>query len=83
MIQQEHRDSPSPAETKPGQTPPAKSQFERLEDDRQYSLVEEFWFFLKEHKKWWLMPILVVFAVMGLLIVLGSTGAAPFIYTLW
>lgn len=39
--------------------------------------------FLLENKKWWLIPIVVVLAFFGVLVVLGSTGAAPFIYTLF
>jgi hypothetical protein len=39
--------------------------------------------FLKENKTWWLVPILVVFALVGMLVVLGGTVAAPFIYTLF
>jgi hypothetical protein len=46
-------------------------------------LIVEFWDFLKQTKKWWLLPILIVFAVMGILILLGGTAAAPFIYTLF
>ena len=47
------------------------------------SLVAEFWAFLQENKKWWLLPLLVVFALVGTLLVLGGTAAAPFIYTLF
>ena len=47
------------------------------------SLFSEFAAFLKENKKWWLVPILVVFLLLGVLIVLGGTSAAPFIYTLF
>jgi len=45
----------------------------------------EFWGFLKERKKWWLLPIFTVLFVLMLLIILGSinAGAAPFIYTLF
>lgn len=43
----------------------------------------EFWDFLKTSKKWWMLPILLVFLVLGLLIVLTQTAAAPFIYTLF
>lgn len=46
-------------------------------------LVIELWDFLKDNKKWWLLPILVVFLLVGILIVLGGTAAAPFIYTLF
>lgn len=43
----------------------------------------EFFLFLKQNKKWWLMPMVLAILVMGLLVLLGSTGAAPFIYTLF
>jgi hypothetical protein len=63
--------------------PPKKSEFEQLKDEEQISLVQEFWIFLVEYRNWWLVPILLVFALLGLFIVLGGTGAAPFIYTLF
>ena len=39
--------------------------------------------FMAENKKWWLIPILLVLGLLGMLLVLGATGAAPFIYTLF
>ena len=39
--------------------------------------------FLRYNKKWYLIPIVVSILVLGVLIALGSTGAAPFIYTLF
>jgi len=39
--------------------------------------------FLIQNKKWWLVPIALVVLIMGILVVLGSTAAAPFIYTLF
>jgi len=39
--------------------------------------------FLAENKKWWLIPIVVVLVMVGVLVVLGGTAAAPFIYTLF
>ena len=59
-----------------------KSEFEEVGNEPQISLVKEFYYFLIENKKWWLIPILLAFGALGLLVVLGSTGAAPFIYTL-
>ncbi len=41
----------------------------------------ELWGFLKENRKWWLMPILILLLLLGLLVILGGTGAAPFIYS--
>jgi hypothetical protein len=44
----------------------------------------EFWQFLKQEKKYWLVPIVVVFILFGLLIVFSQSSAvAPFIYTLF
>jgi hypothetical protein len=44
----------------------------------------EFLQFLREEKKYWLMPIVIVFVLFGLLIVFGQSSAvAPFIYTLF
>lgn len=51
------------------------------EEDR--GLVSEFIMFMAENKMWWLTPILVVFGLLGVLLVLGATGVAPFIYTLF
>ena len=47
------------------------------------NIFKEFLAFLAENKKWWLLPIIVVLLLFGLLIALGSTGAAPFIYSLF
>lgn len=43
----------------------------------------EFWGFLKTNKKWWLLPVIIVFLILATLIFLSSTGLAPFIYTLF
>jgi len=44
----------------------------------------ELWSFMKERKKFWLLPILVVLLLFGSLIVLTQGSAvAPFIYTLF
>jgi hypothetical protein len=44
----------------------------------------EFVQFLKQEKKYWLMPIVLVFVLFGLLIVFSQSSAvAPFIYTLF
>ena len=38
---------------------------------------------IKENRKWWLLPILVLLRALGLLTFLAGTRAAPFIYTLF
>ncbi|MCA8951403.1 MAG: hypothetical protein KDE27_17985 [Planctomycetes bacterium] len=45
-------------------------------------IVSEFVQFMSENKVWWLTPILIVFGLLGILLVLGATGVAPFIYAL-
>ncbi|MFT4515171.1 MAG: hypothetical protein ACI89X_000012 [Planctomycetota bacterium] len=51
--------------------------------EQERGLVSEFVMFMAENKMWWLTPILVVFGLLGVLLVLGATGVAPFIYTLF
>jgi hypothetical protein len=47
-------------------------------------VIVEFVQFLKQEKKYWLMPIVIVFVLFGLLIVFSQSSAvAPFIYTLF
>ncbi len=46
-------------------------------------LVRELAAFLRDNKKWWLAPILVVLLLVGVLLVLASTAAAPLIYPLF
>tara|TARA_B100000809_G_scaffold232573_1_gene248624 strand:+ start:2402 stop:2629 length:228 start_codon:yes stop_codon:yes gene_type:complete len=49
----------------------------------QVGLVAEFVDFLKYNKKWWMTPILLVLALIGVLVVISATGGAPFIYALF
>ena len=51
--------------------------------EQERGLVSEFIMFMAENKMWWLTPILIVFGLLGVLLVLGATGVAPFIYTLF
>ena len=46
-------------------------------------LLREYWQFLREEKKWWLLPILAVLLVSGGLILVGGTAVGPFIYALF
>ena len=46
--------------------------------------IKEFWEFIKVRKKYWLLPIIVVLAIFGGLIILTQGSAvAPFIYTIF
>jgi len=47
-------------------------------------LIRELWLFLRERKKLWLLPFIVVLAGLGALLVFAQGSAiAPFIYTLF
>ena len=40
--------------------------------------------FIKERKKWWLLPVILFLLLLGLVLVFGSGSAlAPFIYTVF
>ena len=60
-----------------------KKEFENAASSVKTGFVTEMVGFLKDNKRWWLTPIIVVLLLLGLLLVLGGTGAAPFIYTLF
>lgn len=48
------------------------------------SFLKELWAFMRERKKFWLLPIVLVLLVFGTLLVLTEGSAvAPFIYTLF
>jgi hypothetical protein len=67
-------------------TIPSKSSSSRFADQltaERASVLREFIDFLRHNKKWWMLPILLVFLVFGLLMLLGGSAAAPFIYTLF
>ena len=50
----------------------------------EQSLIKEFFLFIKQEKKWWLVPLITVLLLVGALIVFaGSSPLAPFIYPLF
>ena len=49
-----------------------------------FDFLQDLWGFLRERKKFWLAPIILVMMLLGALIVLTQGSAvAPFIYTLF
>lgn len=62
---------------------PQEETLEKEASKRDSGLLHEFYGFLMESKKWWLVPLLIAFALVAALVFLGGTGAAPFIYTLF
>jgi len=46
-------------------------------------LLREFWDFMRERKKYWMMPIIVSLLALGFLILFSQTAVLPFVYTLF
>ena len=56
----------------------------RYREANSMELAREFWLFLKERKKFWMVPVIVVLGAVGALLFLAEGSAvAPFIYTLF
>jgi hypothetical protein len=56
----------------------------QLEKIVRMDILRDLWLFLRERKKFWLAPVIVVLLLLGILIVIGGSSAlAPFIYTLF
>jgi len=48
------------------------------------SVLSEFWEFLRQRKKFWLLPLVVILLLLGVVLVLTANSAlAPFIYTVF
>jgi hypothetical protein len=60
-----------------------QSKFEAAGQVKNAGVLGEFVAMMKQNKKYWLAPIILALLLVGLLIILGSTSAAPFIYTLF
>jgi Family of unknown function (DUF5989) len=49
-----------------------------------FEFVKELWLFMKERKKFWLLPIIMMLIFVGsLLLFVQGSAIAPFIYTLF
>ena len=63
---------------------PKPNPFEKAAAEQgRVGFFRDLWGFLKENKKWWLLPLILALLILGLLVVLSGTGLAPFIYTLF
>ena len=60
-----------------------QDQFDKLAKQSRTGIISEFWEFLKHNKKWWLLPIIITLLLLGLIVLLGGTALAPFIYPLF
>ncbi len=57
--------------------------FESKSQEKSPGFFAEYWHFLKTNKKWWLTPIILTLLLLGALVIVGGSTAAPFIYTLF
>ena len=68
---------PEPAPERP------KSDFASEAESSSPGIFRELVDFLRHSKKWWLTPIIIALLLIGILVVLSGSVAAPFIYTLF
>ena len=59
------------------------SDFEGQAEQATPGLVREMVGFLRQSRKWWLVPVLLALVALGIFVVLAETAVAPFIYTLF
>ena len=62
---------------------PSVPSFETEAAGRRESTLGQLWAFLRHTKKWWLLPIIMTLLLLGVLVLLGGTAVAPFIYTIF
>ncbi len=65
-----------------GQHGSGRGSFEQARSTRRTSVLTEFLGYLRQSKKWWMLPILLVMLCLGALALLSSSPIAPFVYTL-
>jgi hypothetical protein len=61
----------------------SRDEFEREAQKASTGLFSEMGAFLRANKKWWLIPVVAALVLVGALVFLAGTAAAPFIYTLF
>ena len=69
--------------TQPKGTPSESNAFARESEAKRASFFSDYLYFLKNNKKWWMLPLLLILLGFGTLMILSASGAAPFIYTLF
>lgn len=66
-----------------GDHPSEGDEFARQAQLNRASFVSDMLFFLRQNRKWWLVPLIFLLLGFGVLMILATTGAAPFIYTIF
>lgn len=57
--------------------------FEKRASEPNAGLLTEIWLLIAHNKKWWLIPVILMLLAIGVLVILGSSAAATFIYPLF
>jgi hypothetical protein len=65
------------------QRPDETQDFDKLARSARQSFIGEVWHLLTSDRRFWLAPIVIAIVILGVLVLLTSTGVAPFIYTLF
>jgi hypothetical protein len=60
-----------------------KDAFRRESERKSKGSLAQFVAFVFQNKKWWLIPIVTLLLLVAVLVALGGSGVAPFIYTLF
>jgi hypothetical protein len=63
--------------------PEPRSSFEQQAARKRQGLIGEYFLFLRQHRKWYLIPIVIALILLGALIFVAGTSVAPFIYTMF
>jgi len=59
------------------------SEFASQAGAKRNSFLSDYLYLVRSNRKWWMLPLIGLLLGFGLLMVLASTGAAPFIYTIF
>ena len=60
-----------------------KQSFRDLQPERRNGVVREFYLLIRHNKKYWMLPLLIIFLLVGLLVITAGSSSAPFIYRLF
>lgn len=67
----------------PNQRGQDENEFLRQGQENRTGFISEYLHMLGQNKKWWMLPLILILLGFGIMMVLSSSGVAPFIYTLF
>ena len=62
---------------------PKRETLDQLSSHGSGNLLVEYWNFLRDNRKWYLIPIVIALLLLGMLVFVAGSSAAPFIYTMF